>query len=86
MFEVNNIDTKMTPVALVSLLLTLLLTCFVPCSSVSIVNFEQVNTGWVHLVLVITKYSEKPSELTFTCSKLTIETLEKGVKYVQSKQ
>ena len=24
------------------------------------------------------------SKLTFTCSKLTIETLEKGVKYVQS--
>ena len=24
------------------------------------------------------------SELTFTCSKLTLETLEKGVKYVQS--
>ena len=24
------------------------------------------------------------SQLTFTCSKLTIETLEKGVKYVQS--
>ena len=22
------------------------LTCFTPCSSVSIVNFEQVNAGW----------------------------------------
>ena len=27
---------------------------------------------------------EKPSLLGFTCSKLTIELLEKGVKYVQS--
>ena len=26
------------------------------------------------------------SQLTFTCSKSTIETLEKGVKYVQSQQ
>ena len=26
------------------------------------------------------------SQLTFTCSKLTIETVEKGVKYVQSLQ
>ena len=28
--------------------------------------------------------SETLSQLTFTCSKSTIETLEKGVKYVQS--
>ena len=27
--------------------LTLLLTYFIPCSNVSIVNFEQVNAGWV---------------------------------------
>ena len=27
---------------------------------------------------------EKSNQLTFTCSKSTIETLEKGVKYVQS--
>ena len=33
-------------VALVFLLLTLSL--FTPCSNVSIVNFEQVNAGWVH--------------------------------------
>ena len=26
------------------------------------------------------------SQLAITCSKLTLETLEKGVKYVQSKQ
>ena len=28
--------------------------------------------------------SKQQSQLTFTCSKLTIETLEQGVKYVQS--
>ena len=27
---------------------------------------------------------EQPSQRAFTCSKLTIETLEQGVKYVQS--
>ena len=46
MFKVNNKDTKATPgVALVSLLL--ILNIFTPCSSVSIVNFERVNTDWV---------------------------------------
>ena len=34
------------------------------------VDFEQVNVGWA-----------QPS---FTCSKLTIKTVERGVKYVQS--
>ena len=44
MFKVNNKDTRTTPgIVLVSLLLTLR-TYFTPCSSVSIVNFEQVNT------------------------------------------
>ena len=37
---------------------------------VSIVDFEEVNVCW--------------AQLTFTCSKSTIETLEKSVKYVQS--
>ena len=46
MFKVNFKDTRTTPgVALVSLLSTL--TYFTPCSSVSIVNLEQVNAGWV---------------------------------------
>ena len=30
------------------------------------------------------KKQKKTSKLTFTCSKLTIEALQKGVKYVQS--
>ena len=33
MFKVNNKDTRTTPIA--------------SCPRVSIVNFEQVNTGWV---------------------------------------
>ena len=35
MFKVNNKDTRTTT------------TYFTPCSSVSIVKFEQVNAGWV---------------------------------------
>ena len=50
MFKVNNKDTRTTPKVnnkdtRMSLLLTL--TYFTLCSSVSIVIFEQVNTGWV---------------------------------------
>ena len=41
MFKVNNKDTR---TILVSLLLTL--NIFTPCSSVSIVNFGEVNGGW----------------------------------------
>ena len=45
MFKVNNKSTRTTPgIVLVSLLLTL--KYFTPCSSGSIVNFEQVNAGW----------------------------------------
>ena len=36
MFEVNNKDTRTTPMA--------------PCSSVFVANFEQVNAGWVFTV------------------------------------
>ena len=50
MFKVSNKDTRTTPKVnnkdtRMSLLLTL--TYFTPCSSVSIVNFEQVNASWV---------------------------------------
>ena len=34
MFKVNNKDTRTT------------LTYFTPCSSASVVDFEQVNAGW----------------------------------------
>ena len=37
-FKDNNKDTRTTPLAY-----------FTPCSSVSIVNFMRVNTGWVHI-------------------------------------
>ena len=56
MFEVNNKDTRMRPmvsndVVLASLLLTL--NIFAHFSSVSIVNFEQINTGWENSVQAI---------------------------------
>ena len=35
MFKVNNKDTRITPMAMI------------PCSNVSIVNFEHVNASWV---------------------------------------
>ena len=47
------------------------------CSSVSTVTFNQVNVGWddghtqAHL-----KPCQKSTQLTFTCSKSKIETLE----------
>ena len=41
MFNVNNKDTRTTPMAPY--------TYFTPCSSVSNVNFEHVNAGWVLL-------------------------------------
>ena len=34
--------------------------------------------------LLIIKWTHVATQPTFTCSKLTIETLEQGVKYVQS--
>ena len=48
MFKVNNKCTRTTPgVVLLSLSLTSIVNYFTPCSSVSIVNFEHVITGWV---------------------------------------
>ena len=46
MFKVNNKDTKTTPMASFWCLYRLLWTYFTSYSSVSIVNFEQVNAGW----------------------------------------
>ena len=45
MFKVNN---KANGVVLASLLLTL--NIFIPCSSVSIFNFEQVIAGWAKAI------------------------------------
>ena len=48
----------------------------------------EVYSCWVLFIKYIQyfRYGEKvvTSQQTFTCSKATIETLEKGVKYVQS--
>ena len=68
-------------VVLVSLLLTL--NIFTPCSSVSVVNFEQVNACWA-LDGCRKNVIFKTMQLTFTRSRSNIETPEKGVKYVQS--
>ena len=48
MFKVNNKDIRTTPMAY-----------FTPFSSVSIVNFEQVNAGWVETYLKLYKASMK---------------------------
>ena len=47
MFKVNNKDAN--GVVFVSLLLTLNIFHTYLCSSVSIVNFEQVNAGWEYI-------------------------------------
>ena len=65
MLKFNNKDTRTTP----------------PCSSVSIVSFEQVNASWE---LRENGGCSESTQSTITCSKLTIKTLEQGVKYVQS--
>ena len=57
MFKVNNKDTRTTPY-------------FTPCSSVSIVNFEQVDAGWNTTKtgdLHINSLSEKLLGITFDC-------------------
>ena len=46
MFKFNNKDTRTTPLSLFWCLYCYLLIYFTPCFSVSIVNFEQENTGW----------------------------------------
>ena len=46
MFQVNNKDTRATPVASFWCLYCYLGTYYTPCSSVSTINFEQVNAGW----------------------------------------
>ena len=45
-FKVNNKHTRTTPFGSFWFLYCQLKTYFTPCSSVSIVNFDQVNAGW----------------------------------------
>ena len=47
MFKVNNKDTRTTSMTSFWCFYCELWTYSTPCSSVSIVNFEQVNAGWV---------------------------------------
>ena len=50
MFKFNSKDAITTPLASFWCLHCYLQTYFTTCSSVSIVNFEQVNAGWVCLL------------------------------------
>ena len=52
MFKVNNKDTRTTPLAAFWCLSCQIWTYFTPCSSVSIVNFEQANAGWVGITTI----------------------------------
>ena len=48
MFQVNNKDTRTTPMTSFWCLYCKLETYFTPCPSVSIVNLEHVIAGWVY--------------------------------------
>ena len=49
MLEVNNKDTRTTPLESFWCPYCLLSTCFTPCSVVSVITFEHVIAGWVIL-------------------------------------
>ena len=53
-----------------------------------IIEFEQVNVGRSMFLRTLSIFILMGAKVTtqpvFTCSKLTVETLEQGVKYVQS--
>ena len=73
MFKIDNRDPFTTSVAF--------FWCF-------IVSFEHISqTVLMFLLLtmkIVSKCQQAQKQLKFTCSKSAIETLEKGVKYVQS--
>ena len=46
--------------------------------------FEIKNFCWKFMIFAGVNTGKETSQLTFTCSKPIIKTLEKGVKYVQS--
>ena len=48
------------------------------------VNNQKLNSRIASNILSASKQTSDHSQPAFTCSKLTIETLEQGVKYVQS--
>ena len=52
MFKVNNKDTRTTSSTSFWCLYCYLWTYFTTCSSVSIVNFEQVNAGWKFCIIM----------------------------------
>ena len=77
MFKVHNKDTRTRPMTSFWCLFCWLWTYFTPCSSISIVEHVIGDSGWVNCT------SCHYTQAAFTCSKLTIETLEQGMKYVQ---
>ena len=57
------------------------------CCKIPTILSEEIIIYWPVLLLYSTKFLARcmvVSQPTFTCSKLTSETLEQGVKYVQS--
>ena len=56
MFEVNNKDTRTTPLANLSIIYDgEFISYFTPCSTVSNVNFEQVNASWEIFIFLLKK-------------------------------
>ena len=58
LFKINNKVTRMTLMTLLWCLYCQLLTDFTHCSTVSIVDFEQVNTSWEGLLKVFMIFSK----------------------------
>ena len=58
------------------------------CKRICKIKIASTQIIWMQIVqimkIIYPKFISQLSPLTFTCSKSTIETLEKGVKYVQS--
>ena len=57
-----------------------------PRINIHIINCVTILMLHLHQYQCSTAFSSLPDPATFTCSKLTMKTLEQGVKYVQSKQ
>ena len=86
MFKVNNKDTRLTSMVSFWCRYCERRTYFTPCSSVSIVNFEQVNAGWVlgsNLQMSCFAFASKcpnplqPRKMCEICSKSTLKKLER---------
>ena len=52
------------------------------CFSVSVSDFQQYPLGWKCIWRLLWKQNKIQTQLSITCSKLTMETIEQDVKYV----